>query len=165
MRINGSITPFSAKFGQIGSPDFVSACGVELGVVRPHGDGRAKQRKHPLVEQGVFAWRSALRSKRAKKQQCVRRALEDSPRASRGRQTRRRLGRVVWRFGILGSVATISAPDLPTARRSRGDRPTKYVATISAPHLPTAAPCADFGDSGAYCTPFQRLDRIESNLR
>ncbi len=49
--------------------------------------------------------------------------LEDSPRASRGRQTRRRLGRVVWRFGHLGSVATISAPHLPTARRSRGYLP------------------------------------------
>ncbi len=79
------------------------------------------------------------------------RALEDSPRASRGRQTRRRLVRVVWRLDLLGSVATISAPHLPTARRSRGDRPTKYVATISALHLPTAASCADFGDSGAYC--------------
>ncbi len=53
------------------------------------------------------------------------RALEDSPRASRGRQTRRRLGRVVWRFSLLGSVATISAPDLPTARRSRGYLPNE----------------------------------------
>ena len=26
------------------TPDFVFACGVELGVVRPHGDGRAKHK-------------------------------------------------------------------------------------------------------------------------
>ncbi len=29
---------------EIVTPDFVFACGVELGVVRPHGDGRAKHK-------------------------------------------------------------------------------------------------------------------------
>ncbi len=53
------------------------------------------------------------------------RELEASPRASRGRQTRRRLVRKVWRFGHLGSVATISAPHLPT--RPHASRPSRPI--------------------------------------